>query len=125
MINIEAHINYKFDGQGTTFDGCQNQSNKKKNDKRIRFQPRHTKKRKSHILGQILWLWKNVIFTSHGCSYLHFLENDLAEVKRTKNNSNGAIVYDDDAHIVVLCTRSHFLSKRWVLLSSKEKTLKI
>ena len=51
--------------------------------------------------------------------------NDLAEVKRTKNNSNGAIVYDDDAHIVVLCTRSHFLSTRWVLLRSKEKTLKI
>ena len=68
---------------------------------------------------------KNVIFTSHGCLFTFSGRNDLAEVKRTKKNSNGAIVYDDDAHIVVLCTRSHFLSTRWVLLRSKEKTLKI
>ena len=62
LINIETHINHKFDGQGTTFDGGQNESNKKKNGKRIRFQPRHTKNRKSHILGRILWLWKKCDF---------------------------------------------------------------
>ena len=126
MINIETHINHKFDGQGTRFDGGQNESNKKKNGKRIRFQPRHTKNRKSHILGRILWLLRKCDFHFPWMFLFTFSErNDLAEVKRSKNNSNGAIVYDDDAHIVVLCTRSHFLSTRWVLLRSKEKTLKI
>ena len=33
--------------------------------------------------------------------------NDRAEVE--KNNSNDTLVCDDDAHIVVVCTRSPFV----------------
>ena len=55
LINIEAHIDQKFEGQGTTVDDGQNQSNTKE-------------KKKCHILGRICGDGKNVIFTSHGCS---------------------------------------------------------
>ena len=63
---------------------------------------------------------EKVIFLDKFCNYekcdshfpwmflITFSErNDLAEVKKT--NSNGTIVCDNDAHIVVLCTRCHFL----------------
>ena len=48
-----------------------------------------------------------------------FLEgNGHAEVE--ENNSNDTLVYDDDAHKVVLSTRSHFFCMRWVLLRLKK-----
>ena len=49
--------------------------------------------------------------------------NGRAELE--KNTFNDALVCDDEAHIVVLCTRSPFFCTRWVLLRSKETTLKI
>ena len=50
-------------------------------------------------------------------------ENGRAEVE--ENNSSGTLVCDDDAHKVVLCTRSPFFCTRRVLLRSKETILKI
>ena len=48
-----------------------------------------------------------------------FLEgNGHAEVE--ENNSNDTLVYDDDAHKVVLSIRSHFFCMRWVLLRLKK-----
>ena len=49
--------------------------------------------------------------------------NGRAEVE--ENSSNGTFVCDDDAHKVVLCTRSPFFCTRWVLLKSKKTTFKI
>ena len=42
-----------------------------------------------------------------------------------KNISNNALVCDDEAHIVVLCTHSPFFCTRWVSLRSKKTTFKI
>ena len=64
----------------------------------------HNKTRKSHILG---FLEKNCYFHFPKVLVITFYEgNGCAEVK--DNNSNDTFVCDDDAHIVVLCTRSYF-----------------
>ena len=49
--------------------------------------------------------------------------NGRAEVE--ENSSNGTFVCDDDAHKVVLCTRSPLFCTMWVLLRSKKPILKI
>ena len=49
--------------------------------------------------------------------------NCRAEVE--ENISNGTFVCDDDAHKVILCTRSPFFCISWVLLRSKKPILKI
>ena len=49
--------------------------------------------------------------------------NGRAEVE--ENNLNCTFVCDDDAHKVVLCTRSPFFCTRWALLRSKKPILKI
>ena len=44
--------------------------------------------------------------------------NGCAEVE--ENKSKDTLVYDDDAHKVVLSTHSHFFCLRWVLLRLKK-----
>ena len=46
-----------------------------------------------------------------------FLEgNGLAEVE--ENDSNDTPVYDDDAHTTVMCTKSYFLRRLLVIMTS-------
>ena len=40
--------------------------------------------------------------------------NGRAQVEENNSNHNHTLVCDDDAHKVVLCTRSHFSCTRWV-----------
>ena len=42
--------------------------------------------------------------------------NDLAEVE--ENDSNDTLVYYDDAHKTVLCTKSYFLRRLLVIMTS-------
>ena len=58
----------------------------RKKDERIQFQPSHAKTHtKQSYFGTNFEVMKNVIFTSHGCSYLHFLkEMILLRLKKTQ-----------------------------------------
>ena len=126
MINIEPHINWKFDGQGTTFDDGQNRSNKKEKRRENPIPAKTYKKTEKSYFRTNFVVMKKCDFHFPWMFLITFAgRNDLAEVRKNKNNSNGTIVCDDDAHIVVLCTRSHFFSTRWVLLRLKKTTLKI
>ena len=49
--------------------------------------------------------------------------NGHAELE--KNTFNDALVCDDEAHIVVLCTCSPFFCTRWVLQRSEKPIFKI
>ena len=67
---------------------------------------------------------KNCSFHFQQVFLITFSEgNGRAELK--KNTFNDALLCDDEAHIVVLCTCSPFFCTRWVLLKSKKTTFKI
>ena len=67
---------------------------------------------------------KNYDFQVQKVLLITFSEgNGRAEVE--ENISNGTFVCDDDAHKVILCTRSPFFCNSWVLLRSKKLILKI
>ena len=81
-------------------------------------------RRKNPILAQAHTHTQKKIFYGKFCAkkcYFHFPKvflitfsegNGRAQVE--ENNSNHTLVCDDDAHKVVLCTRSHFFCTRWV-----------
>ena len=85
MINIEAHINWKFDGQGKTFDDGQNQSNKKEK-RRVNPIPAETYKKteKSYFRTNFV-VMKRFEFHFPWTFLITFSErNNLAEVKEKR-----------------------------------------
>ena len=82
------------------------------------------KTKKSYFRTKFVFKKKNYDFQVQNVFLITFSEgNGRAEVE--ENNSNGTFVCNDDAHKVVLCTRSPFFCTRWVLLRSKKPILKI
>ena len=104
--------------------------------KKTTLMPRCTKKiRNRTFLNLNINIWinehkkisprkKNWSFHFQQVFLITFSEgNGRAELE--KNTFNDALLCDDEAHIVVLCTCSPFFCTRWVLLKSKKTTFKI
>ena len=128
IILMAVKINQKM-RWGPSAEKRQKKSNScpdtQKITRKIQFQPRHTKKTKKSYFRTNFVLKKKKLWFSFPKGVPNYIFWRKWSCWGWREEFQWYFVCDDDAHKVVLCTRSHFFCTRWVLLRLKKTILKI